>query len=905
MAFIHSLKFKILAILIITMSGLLAYQAFFIAPHIKELQISDAIRMQTTLTDQITREFDHSFQQAINELEEIAKLSGINSPVKEANDDTITTMSRVTHFFNYFFLMDRDGYWLSFPKRPQLVGTSVPQKNMGWVDRTFTERKTIFLNVVLANVNKLVSGFSTPLPSAGGEPDRLLRGVFVISEENTLLATLKKIKVGTNGYAFLVSANGWVLAHPNIEQSPDQFTVYDFKKFAPVNQVVLGRSGHLEYEYSNKIWLASYRPIKSTGWGIIVQQPVEDIYGPIDRNMASITRFFMVSFALCIVILVISIRYTLTPLTELAQSISTNNPLPPSRKYARDEVGQLATMFRELFNRLQQSLDDQKKSSSQLWEYKDHLEELVKERTTELQIECSDREQAEEALVASKRRLSLIVAQSPLAIISWDTNFNVTSWNHAAEEIFGHLSKDALGEHADFIVPPAAREHVDETWQSLMEMSGGTNSTNENITRAGQTILCDWYNTPLLDSSNEIIGVLSIVDDVTHKSRMEKDLLKVKKLESLGMLAGGIAHDFNNILTGILGNINLSLFDKNISDETRKRLERAEKASQRATGLTQQLLTFAKGGTPVRQVTSLADVIKDSADFVLHGGTVICRYNIPKDLWLVDIDKDQIYRVVQNIVLNASHSMPSGGCINISCENIDTSGKDDLPLPRDSKFVKITISDSGIGMPANVLDKIFDPYFTTKQEGSGLGLAVTHSIISKHEGHISAESVPGQGATFMIYLPATSRETNPENDNRQSALQPPRTSRIMVMDDDETVKDVAVAMLTELGHETVLASDGAEAVKLYQEAAGTADAIDIIIMDLTIPDGMGGKEAVQKILAIDPQAKVIVSSGYSNDATLASYLEYGFCGAVRKPYKLAELAKTIGEALLEPEGGEK
>jgi CheY-like chemotaxis protein len=248
--------------------------------------------------------------------------------------------------------------------------------------------------------------------------------------------------------------------------------------------------------------------------------------------------------------------------------------------------------------------------------------------------------------------------------------------------------------------------------------------------------------------------------------------------------------------------------------------------------------------------------------------------------------------------------MPSGGSINITCENIDTSGQDDLPLPRDSKFVKITISDSGIGMPANVLDKIFDPYFTTKQEGSGLGLAVTHSIISKHDGHISAESEPGQGTTFTIYLPATSRKMGPEDDNHQPGLQPTHPARIMVMDDDETVKDVAVAMLTELGHETMLASDGAEAVRLYEEAAGTAEAVDVIIMDLTIPGGMGGKEAVQKILAIDPAAKVIVSSGYSNDSTLASYQEYGFCGAVRKPYKLDELARVISEALLEQEDGQ-
>ena len=606
----------------------------------------------------------------------------------------------------------------------------------------------------------------------------------------------------------------------------------------------------------------------------------------------------MISFVLCISILVASIRYTLRPLTELAQSISHGKFQPTDRKYAKDEVGQLSAMFSELFNKLRQSLDAREKSEAELLEYKEHLEELVKERTAELEMESSDREQAEEALQVSEEKLALIVAQSPLPIISWDINFKVTSWNHAAAKIFGYSSEEAIGKYADFIVPPAVRKHTNKVWHDLMAMSGGTRSTNKNITREGRSILCDWYNTPMIDSADKIIGVLSICDDVTQRARMEKDLLKVKKLESLGMLAGGIAHDFNNILTGILGNINLSLLDKNIGDETKQRLIRAEKASQRATGLTQQLLTFAKGGAPVREVTSLAEVIRDSASFVLHGDTVICHYDIPADLWLVDIDKDQISQVVQNIVLNGSHCMPSGGTINIACENIRTSGHDNLPLPRDCKFVKITIMDHGIGMSAEVLDRIFDPYFTTKQEGSGLGLAVTNSIISKHDGHISAKSEPGQGTTFTIYLPATSKGISPENtDGNRPGAQTTHQARIMVMDDDKTIRDVAEAMLTELGHETLLAPDGAEAVRLYAEATGTTEPVDIVIMDLTVPGGMGGKEAVQKILAIDPAAKVIVSSGYSNDSTMASYQEYGFCGAVSKPYRLDELARVNCEAL--------
>lgn len=879
------------------MGGLLAYQVLFLGPQIKNLQLADSIQMQTTLSDQVAIDLDHALQLAIKELEEIAKLPGINSPIKAINDETIAIMSRITPFFNYLFMMDKDGSWLSFPKRPQLVGKNIPQKNMGWVNQTFAKQKTIFLDVVEATtINMLVSGFSTPIPAASGEPRRLLRGVFTLSEDNPLLATLKKIRAGENGYAYLVSANGWVLAHPHLNQDPEQFTVYNYNKFAPVKAVVQGRSGHLEYEYDNKIWLASFRPIKSTGWGIIVQQPVADIYGPIDRNMTLITRFFIISFALCIAILLISIRYTLTPLTGLARSIAKGDLLQSDQKYAKDEIGQLATMFRDLFNKHQQSLVAQEQSAAELWDYKDRLEELVAERTSELKEQVSEREEAEKALRTSENRLALLIAQSPLAIISWDINFQVNSWNPAAEEIFGYPSEEALGKHADFIVPPTARNQVEKLWQNLLQMSGGEHNTNENTTREGKTILCAWHNTPLVDSANEIIGVLSIADDITQKSKMEKSLLKVKKLESLGMLAGGIAHDFNNILTGILGNINLCLFDKNIAEETRKRLIRAEKASQRATGLTQQLLTFAKGGAPVREITSLPEIIKDSASFVLHGTTTSCKYDIPEDIWFVDIDKDQISRVIQNIALNASQSMPASGTIEISCENLQNPALEDLPLPGDRKFVKITIKDNGSGIPQNMLEKIFDPYFTTKQEGSGLGLAITHSIITKHDGHISVDSKPEQGTTFTIYLPAASEQIRP-NSTQILNIQPINTTRVLVMDDDATVLEVTDAMLSALGHETLLATEGAEAVRLYQEAAGTTAPVDIMIMDLTVPGGMGGEEAMQEILAFDPAAKAIVSSGYSNDEIMASYKEYGFCCAIRKPYKLNELTEVINEAL--------
>jgi len=613
-------------------------------------------------------------------------------------------------------------------------------------------------------------------------------------------------------------------------------------------------------------------------------------------NVASL-KMLTIAVSLCAVILSVFATFFLSglitiPINQLKQSASqiVNGNLATTVSIkSRDEIGELGKIFNLMTQRL-------KKSFKETERHRGHLEELVRERTLDLEKEISDRKLVEAALRDSEERLSLIIEQSPMGIISWDPQFRVTSWNRASESIFGYSSNEAIGRHAEFIVPPAARKHVDEIWQGLMALEGGRRSKNENVTKNGATILCDWYNSPLIDSDDQVIGVLSLVEDVTEQEQMAKELLKIKKLESTGVLAGGIAHDFNNILTAILGNISLSMLDTTLDNKTRSLLAEAEKASIRAKSLTQQLLTFAKGGDPIKESTSLADIVRDSANFVLSGKAVACRFTIPDDLWWVDIDKGQISQVIQNMVLNASHAMTNGGIVEIRCANIDAADREAVLLPGDRKFVRITIEDSGSGIPANVIDKIFDPYFSTKKKGSGLGLAITHGIIKKHGGRIFVKSEPGAGTTFTTYLPASDQKSwvAPE---REELAQSPAGARIMVMDDEEIVRDVAGAMLTKLGHEVVFAKDGVEALQLYKQAAETTNPIHIVIMDLTIPGGMGGKEAVNSILAFAPEAKVLVSSGYSNDPILASYEEYGFCGVVTKPYQMLELSKVIGTVL--------
>lgn len=381
-------------------------------------------------------------------------------------------------------------------------------------------------------------------------------------------------------------------------------------------------------------------------------------------------------------------------------------------------------------------------------------------------------------------------------------------------------------------------------------------------------------------------------------ARIHQELLKTRNLESLGFLAGGIAHDFNNILAAILGNIDLCMVRTSPDDENYPLLEAVNKAISRATKLTQQLLTFARGGNPVMTVASISEVITASADFVLRGSKAACHYDFPSDLWSVEMDTGQMSQVIQNLVINAIQAMPEGGIIDIRCQNVSNNDGANKTLPA-TDCVTVTIHDTGQGIPEALMNKIFDPYFTTKEAGSGLGLALCHSIIAKHGGKIISASKPGQGTSFMIALPAVKGEAKPVGGVTTEPIisMPKKTGRIMVMDDDEQIREMARKMLSLFGYEVLLASDGEEALTLYKKQQEARRPVDLVIMDLTIPGGMGGKEAITKLQQIDPSAKAIVASGYANDPIMAACHDYGFLAGIGKPFQLTELRNIIDKTL--------
>ncbi|MGQ9611009.1 MAG: hybrid sensor histidine kinase/response regulator [bacterium] len=383
--------------------------------------------------------------------------------------------------------------------------------------------------------------------------------------------------------------------------------------------------------------------------------------------------------------------------------------------------------------------------------------------------------------------------------------------------------------------------------------------------------------------------------DVTEKKRMEEDILRMQKLESIGILAGGIAHDFNNILTGILGNISLAKINIDPEHESYERLTEAEKATYQAKSLTQQLLTFSSGGSPILKTTLINDLLIESVNFILSGSKVRAEFYISDDLNPVNIDKGQINQVINNIILNAVQAMPSGGIIKVYAEN--ASLKEGLVSNlKPGNYVKISIQDNGIGIPKEHLPKIFDPYFTTKQKGSGLGLTISYAIIKKHNGHIEVDSELGKGTTFHIYLPASTEQAQIEKEEKEQDIIYGE-GNILIMDDEKLIRELVQFLLIKIGYKTEVASHGEEAIELYKRSIETGKPFDAVIMDLTIPGGMGGEETIKKLLEIDPKVKAIVSSGYSNDPIMADYAKYGFSGVIAKPYKIKELSKVLHDII--------
>jgi PAS domain S-box-containing protein len=509
------------------------------------------------------------------------------------------------------------------------------------------------------------------------------------------------------------------------------------------------------------------------------------------------------------------------------------------------------------------------------------------------------RKQANDELAAEKDRLAVTLASLGEGVITTDIDGRVAMINDQAVKMTGWTNDHAIGQDFETVFPLREEQTgavIDSPVYRVIESGIHERWTRECVlfTREGGQVLIVGSATPVHNRQDEVAGAVVVFRDVGQQRKMEEEVAKIERLESIGVLAGGIAHDFNNILSAVLGNISIARMVQDDPKFIGLRLEDAEKATLRARELTQQLLTFSKGGQPVRKAADLVDLVRESAEFTLRGSNVACEVEIEENLWPSEVDENQISRVINNLAINANQAMPDGGTLWLHAKNFDVTSDLALPLVP-GRYVLIEVKDTGPGIAEDVLQRVFDPFFTTKAKGSGLGLATSFSIIQKHDGLLTVSSEIGVGTQFSIYLPASDKEV--ERVERSTPISGDDSGRILVMDDEMSVREVAEIMLGNLGFDPSSVADGEEALRVYREAKESSNPFSVVIMDLTIPGGMGGEEAIRKLQEYDPEVCAIVSSGYSNDPVMADFRSYGFMGVMAKPYLVDDLQRVLHEVL--------
>lgn len=504
---------------------------------------------------------------------------------------------------------------------------------------------------------------------------------------------------------------------------------------------------------------------------------------------------------------------------------------------------------------------------------------------------------AEEQARRSEQRFRDLAGLLPQTVFEMDRSGRIIYSNRVGFDLFGYAPADLqAGLNVRDLFPPEEWEKAAKKIETAME--GGEEGDHEYRARKkdGTIFPILAYSSPII-RDERLVGLRGIIIDLTERKKIEEELLKARKLKSVGILAGGIAHDFNNILTAILGNISLVKLDLTPGSRQFDSLREAEEACLRARTLTQRLLTFSEGGHPIRRMMKIGKLVRETAEAALENSRTTAGVEVEENIGSLEIDPDQVAEAIRNLVKNADEAMGGEGRIEITVKKCRPAGRARLALP-DGEYARIAVRDWGPGIPEEIGERIFDPYFTTRQMGRGLGLAVAYSIIKNHDGLLLLVPEPGPGAEFHVYLPLPA-----ERAPREEAVPAKKTVpgiRILFMDDQDDVREVGVKLLEKLGYRTTAVGDGREAVEEYRNARTSGRPFAAVILDLTVPGGMGGVMAAARLKEIDPAARLIVSSGYSNDPVLADYRGYGFSGAIAKPYKLSKFQDVLREVIEPP-----
>ena len=517
----------------------------------------------------------------------------------------------------------------------------------------------------------------------------------------------------------------------------------------------------------------------------------------------------------------------------------------------------------------------------------------------------SHAKRAEQALANEKERLAVTLRSIGDGVITTDLDGTIRLMNNVAEWLTGWTQEMATGKPLASVFQnfyPDTRERCDNSIAALAQRAEQPGVSRSTVLVARD--LTEWpieeITAPLRDTDARTIGMVIAFRDVTEALKMREERANASRVASLGLLAGGIAHDFNNIMMSVMGNISMARVRVAGGDAEAHPLAEAERACVRARQLTWQLLTFSRGGVPVKKTIAIPRVLKESVSLALRGSNVTCACHLPSDLAAVSADESQLEHVFSNMLINAQQAMPHGGAIEIKAEHIVEPAKRwECGAPVEpGPYVRVSIIDKGIGISREQLSRIFDPYFSTKQLGRGLGLATSYSIVKNHGGYIAVESKPGHGTTMHVNLPpAVGREL----DDPVESMQPDhvRKGRILVMDDDASVRMMTTNMLRFFGHDTAAVSDGLAAVDRYKRALARGRPFDAVILELAVPNGIGGRETVELLSALDPAVTAIVASGYAQDPVMTNFKKYGFKGVIAKPFTLQELNQTLNLAMVQ------
>ncbi|MBI4846407.1 MAG: response regulator [Candidatus Omnitrophica bacterium] len=788
-----------------------------------------------------------------------------NNPVlisdESLMEDKLYEMQKIQDFYQLF-----EGISLLNTKGVVLASTSYDYSGMWEQKEWFVKAKSGQASVspphVALSPFRLVLVACAPIFDKQGKVKAVISGQLNVNIIKDLIGNLQMNKQSEG--IFLIDREGNLIVHWD-----EKKLLFKLEPEILKNQLLIGNTGIFEFKDENNIEkvcifapLKGYKDYFSQGWIIGYLQNSSSIFAFLAKVKRDI--FFAALLGIFLIlgsssVLTSAIVKPVKKLSQASEKISNGIWDVSAPAAGKDEIADLGRMF-------------------------NHMKEQLKT--------------AQDTSIAQKEQLAVTLRSIGDAVITIDMSGRIILMNEAAENLCAISQKQYEGKIFEEVF-----QLLDEQTRVVQADFIKKGFNNELLKGQNFVLIANarelkvMHSMALIRDRNEhIVGAVIVLKDVTEEEKLRVELVKVQKLETIGILAGGLAHDFNNILTSIVGSLSIAKLrinpdkDKDLSEL----INEAEKASFEAKQLTRQLLVFSKGGAPVKQVFKLNDMLEKSVNFVLRGSSCRSIVNIPEDLWLVEIDVGQIKQVVNNLVINAVQAMPKGGCIYVGAKNFVFDKKTIHPL-KEGIYVVISIRDEGIGIAPENIEKIFDPFFTTKSDGNGLGLASAYSIIKKHGGYISVNSTLGQGTVFEVYLPAVINKRLPGDEKEGNIIM--GRGRILIMDDEEAIRKILSFLLKEVGYEFEFAENGDQAIKLFEDAHTQNNKFDAVILDLTIKGGMGGKDVIKKLLEKDPNVKAIVSSGYANDPIMANYKEYGFSGVLEKPFRLDDLTKTLNDVI--------